>query len=132
MKLLFFLCLFSFSFNSLAQTIELAEMDINAEGYTLLDFGIIKAKKTSKRELVLINTGTKDLVISKLEEGCHCTTIKIKKKVLKPDERTKIILKWRPINDSEFNSSVMIHSNAKDYPQLWIQIEGNVSTEEKL
>lgn len=127
MKLLFFLCLLSFSFNSIAQTIELAEMDINEEGYTLLDFGLIKAKKTAKRELILINTGDEDLVISKLEEGCHCTSIKIKKKVLKPNERTKILLKWRPINDSEFNSSVMIYSNAKDYPQLWIQIEGNVS-----
>jgi hypothetical protein len=127
MKLFFFLCLFSLSFNSIAQTIELAEMNINEEGYTLLDFGVIKAKKTTKRELVLINTGDENLVISKLEEGCHCTTIKIKKKVLKPNERTKIILKWRPISDSEFNSSVMIHSNAKDYPQLWIQIEGNVS-----
>lgn len=127
MRLLFFLCLLFFSFNSLAQTIELAEMDINEEGYTLLDFGIIKAKKTTRRELVLINTGNEDLVISRLEEGCHCTSIKIKKKLLKPNERTKIILKWRPISDSEFNSSVMIHSNAKDYPQLWIQMEGNVS-----
>ena len=127
MKLLFFLCLLSFSFNSIAQTIELAEMDINEEGYTLLDFGLIKAKKTAKRELILINTGDEDLVISKLEEGCHCTSIKIKKRVLKPNQRTKILLKWRPINDSEFNSSVMIYSNAKDYPQLWIQIEGNVS-----
>lgn len=126
MKLLFFLCLLSLSFNSIAQTIELAEMSINDEGYTLLDFGIIKVKKTTKRELILINTGDQDLVISKLEEGCHCTTIKIRKKVLKPNERTKILLKWRPISDSEFNSSVMIHSNAKDYPQLWIQIEGNV------
>jgi hypothetical protein len=126
MKLFFFLCLLSLSFNSVAQTIELAEMSINDEGYTLLDFGIIKVKKTAKRELILINTGDQDLVISKLEEGCHCTTIKIRKKVLKPNERTKILLKWRPISDSEFNSSVMIHSNAKDYPQLWIQIEGNV------
>lgn len=127
MKLLCFLCLLSLSFDNLAQSIELAEMDINEEGYTLLDFGLIKAKKTAKRELVLINTGDENLVISKLEEGCHCTSIKIKKKVLKPNERTKIVLKWRPISDSEFNSSVMIHSNAKDYPQLWIQIEGNVS-----
>lgn len=127
MKLLCFLCLLSLSFDNLAQSIELAEMDINEEGYTLLDFGLIKAKKTAKRELVLINTGDENLVISKLEEGCHCTSIKLKKKVLKPNERTKIILKWRPISDSEFNSSVMIHSNAKDYPQLWIQIEGNVS-----
>lgn len=127
MKLLCFLCLLSLSFDNLAQSIELAEMDINEEGYTLLDFGLIKAKKTAKRELVLINTGDENLVISKLEEGCHCTSIKLKKKVLKPNERTKIVLKWRPISDSEFNSSVMIHSNAKDYPQLWIQIEGNVS-----
>lgn len=127
MKLLCFICLLSLSFENFAQNIELAEMDINEEGYTLLDFGLIKAKKTAKRELVLINTGNENLIISKLEEGCHCTSIKIKKKVLKPDERTKIVLKWRPINDSEFNSSVMIHSNAKDYPQLWIQMEGNVS-----
>lgn len=126
MKLFFFLCLLSLSFSSVAQTIELAEMSINDEGYTLFGFGIIKVKKTAKRELILINTGDQDLVISKLEEGCHCTTIKIRKKVLKPNERTKILLKWRPISDSEFNSSVMIHSNAKDYPQLWIQIEGNV------
>ena len=126
MKLLLFLCLLSLSFNSVAQSIELAEMDINEEGYTLLDFGILKAKKTTKRELILINTGDKDLIISKLEEGCHCTSIKIKKKVIKPNQRIKIILKWRPISDSEFNSSVMIHSNATDYPQLWIQIEGNI------
>lgn len=126
MKLLFFLYFFTFTFYSNAQAIELAEMDINEEGYTLLDFGVIKAKKTSKRELILINTGDADLIISKLEEGCHCTAIKIKKKILKPNERTKIYLKWRPIDDSEFNSSVMIHSNAIDYPQLWIQIEGNV------
>lgn len=126
MKLLLFLCLLLLSFNSTAQTIELAEMNINEEGYTLLDFGIIKVKKTAKRELILINTGEDNLIISKLEEGCHCTSIKIKKKVLKPNEQTKILLKWRPISDSEFNSSVMIYSNAKDYPQLWIQIEGNV------
>ena len=126
MKLLFFLCLLSLSFNSAAQTIELTEMNINDEGYTLFDFGVIKVKKTAKRELILINTGDQNLVITKLEEGCHCTTIKIIKKVLKPNERTKILLKWRPLSDSEFNSSVMIHSNAKDYPQLWIQIEGNV------
>jgi hypothetical protein len=126
MKQLLFLCLLFLAFNSAAQTIELAEMDINDEGYTLLDFGVIKVKKTAKRKIILINTGDEDLIISKLEEGCHCTTIKIKKKVLKPNERTTIQLKWRPISASEFNSSVMIHSNAKDYPQLWIQIEGNV------
>lgn len=126
MKLLLFLCLFSLAFNSTAQTIELAEMDINDEGYTLLDFGVIKAKKTAKRTLILINTGTEDLVISTLEEGCDCTTVKIKKRTLKPNERTAIRLKWRPISDSEFHSSVMIHSNATDYPQLWIQMEGNV------
>jgi hypothetical protein len=126
MKLLLFLCLVSLTFNSVAQTIELAEMDINDDGYTLLDFGVIKAKKTAKREIILINTGTKNLIISKLEEGCHCTSIKIKKKVLKPNERIIIYLKWRPSDDSEFNSSVMIHSNATDYPQLWIQMEGNV------
>ncbi|WP_052592388.1 DUF1573 domain-containing protein [Aureispira sp. CCB-QB1] len=126
MKLLL-LCSLLFSFQyTLAQNIELAEMAINDEGYTLLDFGILKAKKITKRTLILINTGDQDLVISKLEEGCHCTTIKIKKKILKPNEQTKICLKWRPIDDSEFNSSVMIHSNAKNYPQLWIQMEGNV------
>jgi len=126
MKLLLFLTLSLLMFKSTAQTIELAEMDINEEGYTLLDFGLIKAKKTTKRELILINTGDKNLVISKLEEGCHCTSVKIKRKILKPNERTKIHLKWRPIDNSEFNSSIMIHSNATDYPQLWIQIEGNV------
>jgi len=125
MELLLFLPIFFFSFYSFGQTIELAEMTINEEGYTLLDFGKIKAKKITKRELVLINTGTLDLIISKLEEGCYCTSIKIKKRVLKPNQRTKICLNWRPINDGELNSSIMIHSNAKDYPQLWIQMKGN-------
>lgn len=119
----FFLLL---AFYSNAQKIELVEMSINDEGYTLLDFGVIKAKKTTKRALILINTGNQDLIISKLEEGCHCTSVRIKKKVLKPDERTKICIKWRPIDNSEFHSSIMIHSNAIDYPQLWIQMEGNV------
>lgn len=116
----------SFAFYSNAQSIELAEMSINDEGYTLLDFGIIKAKKTTKRELILINTGDQNLIVSQLEEGCHCTSVKIKKKILKPNERTKICIKWRPIDNSEFHSSIMIHSNALDYPQLWIQMEGNV------
>ncbi|BDS10020.1 DUF1573 domain-containing protein [Aureispira anguillae] len=123
--LLFFLLL---SISSNAQDIELKELDINTDGYTLLDFGSIKTKKGAKKELTLTNTGSKKLMITKIEEGCHCTSVRIKKKTLAPNQSTKIRLKWKPIDDSEFHSSIMIHSNAQNYPELWIQIEGNVQS----
>lgn len=111
-----------------AQMIEIREMEVNSDGYTLLDFGLIKAKKTAKKEIVIINTGDQPLLITKVEEGCDCTRVKIKKKVLAPEQATKLFLKWKPIDESEFHSSIMIHSNAKNHPNLWIQMEGNVGS----
>jgi hypothetical protein len=83
-------------------------------------------KKTSKKKLRLINTGDNELLITKVEQGCECTKVKIKKKKLAPQESTIIYVKWRPISTSEFYSSFMIHSNAINHPELWVQIEGNV------
>lgn len=112
---------------SSAQMIEIREMDVNSEDYTLLDFGNIRAKKTTKKELILINTGDHPLIIDKVEEGCDCTKVKLKKKILVPNEKAKLYLKWKPIDNNEFHSSIMIHSNAKNHPNLWIQMEGNVT-----
>lgn len=128
MKLFLLLILAYISTSSFGQTIDIEELDINASSYATLDFGTIKAKKTSKKVLTISNSGTETLVITKLEEGCDCTTVRLKQRQIAPNKSTKIRLKWKPINESEFHSSIMIHSNAQNHDQLWIQLEGNVES----
>lgn len=114
-----------------AQTIEVSELSINEAHYSKLDFGQVTAKKRSKKVLILYNTGTAPLQINRLEPGCSCTKARLQKNTIPAGGQTKLTICWRPIDDSEFSSSLIIHSNAQNHPELWIQIEGNVVIEDE-
>ena len=122
--LLLFLMLSSFI--AQAQTLHLEGLQINEQGYATLEFEGIPGKKGYQLSLQITNIGHKDLYIDKVEGGCHCTKAKIKKKRLRPNQSTKLLIKWKPDQDTEFSSSLTINSNDQQFPEIWLQLFGNV------
>jgi len=111
---------------SRGQTIEISSYTINEQGYATIDFEGTPPPKGYKCVFTIVNDGEETLRIQQYEGGCDCTKIKIQKKRIRPNHSTKAIIHWSPDGDTEFSSSVTIKSNAKNHPELWIQLLGNV------
>lgn len=123
----FIICLLTLVANpSFSQTLEIEYFDLNEQGFATVLFEGMPGKKGFKKEITLINCGDKDLIISKVEGGCECVKTKVNKKKLKPQESTKLTIRWSPPQDTEFSSSISIFSNDTRFKEIWIQMLGNL------
>lgn len=120
-------CFFTIVANpSLGQTLEIEYFDINEQGFATVFFEGLPGKKGFKKEIVLINSSDKDLIISKVEGGCECVKTKVSKKKLKPNQSAKLRIRWSPPEDTEFSSSISIFSNDTRFREIWVQMLGNM------
>lgn len=77
-----------------------------------INFGKIKKGAKPKRELIVTNTGNKDLVIESVS-GCECTTIDWTRLPIKPGETGKISIQYDSKDDKgKVEKSIEIFSNA--------------------
>lgn len=108
------------------QNLTLEYFDINEQGFATVFFEGLPGKKGFKKELILVNSSDKDLIISKVEGGCECVKTKVSKKKLKPNQSTKLLIRWSPPEDTEFSSSISIFSNDTRFREIWVQMLGNL------
>ncbi len=98
-----------------------ADISLEMEEY---DFGEIWDFEPTTITFEFTNTGSKILVINRLQAGCGCTTPKAKKTVLKPQETSTIEVTFDPKGKSnKQDKKVTIFSNAANSPEkaFWIR-----------
>lgn len=110
-----------------AQTIQIEEHTFSKETpYLELEFEGKPPKKGYQKILQLTNLDTPPLIIHQLEGGCDCIKVRVRKKKIKHQQVTQIILRWNPPLDTEFSGSVSIKSNDPNYPEVWLNLLGHI------
>lgn len=119
---------FSLIANSLfAQQIQLNQHTFTKEQpYLELEFEGKPPKKGYKKIVAVSNLGEPDLIIQQLEGGCDCIKVRLKKKRIRRNQTTSLVIKWNPPVDTEFSGSINIKSNDPNYPEVWIQLLGHI------
>jgi hypothetical protein len=94
-----------------------AEMSFDSEVY---DFGKSTQGDVLTHTFNLTNTGTDTLIISNIETECGCTTIKLDKTMLLPNESTtiNILLDTKQIPKGIRAKKVIIYSNIKEKKRI--------------
>lgn len=109
-----------------AQTLTIQNIPWQGQDYVSIDFEGAVPKKGYKKVLHLQNTGKQTLIIESIEGGCDCTKVRLKKKQLLPQEKTTLIIRWNPSQDTEFSGSITIKSNDSSRPEAWLELLANV------
>lgn len=91
----------------------------------LIDVGEVKQRSKIEARFTVYNTGSKQLLISKVAPDCHCTVADAEKAVVAPNDSAVIILRYDSTRLGPFQSSALITLNAKSSPAL-IVMRGNV------
>ena len=96
---------------------ELANAPILSLSANLVKFGNVKAGTMLDREIKLINTGKKELIIRHAQSNCSCLTVTPGLRVLKPGQETslKILLNTTGRTGPQ-NKSVTIYSTDSQNP----------------
>ncbi|MEW6509089.1 MAG: DUF1573 domain-containing protein [Bacteroidota bacterium] len=83
------------------------------------NFGEILEGQVVSHTYEIMNTGTADLKIDKIQASCGCTAAQPAKKLLKPGEKTTIKVEFDSSNRMGFQQKyVYVFSNDPDMPQL--------------
>ena len=96
---------------------ELAKAPILALDSSTVDFGRIKSGTNGLQELVLKNTGKKELIIRSLQPNCSCVTASLEQMILKPgvEAKLKIVFNTQGRKDTQ-QKSLTIYSNDPKSP----------------
>lgn len=77
-----------------------------------VDFGNIKANSASEMEVVVTNTGKKELEIRSIQPNCTCITATASKTKLKPGESSTLTISFNPLDRSGTqNKALTVYSN---------------------
>ena len=102
--------------------------DISLE-WTERDFGTIWDFETVTTTFPFTNTGSKTLVLSRLQAGCGCTTPIADKTILQPGESGTITVTFDPKGKSKKqDKKVTIFSNSVKNPEMAFWIRSHVRT----
>ena len=98
-------------------TEELAKAPVLALALTTVDFGRIKSGANGQQEIILKNTGKKELVIRSLQPNCSCVTASLDQMTLKAGAETKLKIQFNTQGrkDSQLKS-LTIYSNDPQSP----------------
>jgi hypothetical protein len=93
----------------------------------IYNFGTVTNKPSISHTFVLKNTGTSELVISKVKPSCGCTTANLSKNTLQPGEEVEVSatlsLKGRK---GKQRKTITVLSNDRTTPRFALQLVGNV------
>jgi hypothetical protein len=90
-----------------------------------IDYGIIEHNADGKREFVLVNTGTKPLIITDCKGSCGCTVPTWPKEPIAPGAKAVIGVKYATDRVGAFTKNVTVTSNASETPKV-LTIKGTV------
>lgn len=106
---------------------ELAKAPKLRLGVTSMDFGRFTSNASSTREVVITNTGKKELTLRSLQGNCTCVVASAKKNVLKPGESTTIqITLSAQDRQGTQQKALTIYSNDPSNPVQRITLSGYV------
>lgn len=93
---------------------------------TEIDYGTYPVKDPKKAVVRVRNIGDALLEIKRVRQSCNCTTIKIKKKMLRPGETGSIDVRFKPYSIFEkFKKRLFIETNDPQKRFITIIIKGN-------
>lgn len=91
---------------------------------TKLDFGQIASGSSLKRDVTIKNVGTDTLIINDVVASCGCTATLVDKKILPPNQTSKITITFNSKNfKHEVTKTVTIKSNDPVNSQLAVQFK---------
>lgn len=91
-----------------------------------IDYGTIAHNADGKREFVLVNNGTKPLIITNAQGSCGCTVPSIPKEPIAPGAKGIIGVKYATDRVGAFTKTVTVSSNAEGQPTKILTIKGTV------
>lgn len=107
----------------------LAQPKIEIEGGTRFDFGEVYRGNKVERKLVVKNSGTQTLEISRVEAACGCTGTLVSNSSISPGKTGEVMVSFNSQNFSgKTRKTVTIHSNAPASPTV-VEFEANVVQE---
>jgi len=91
------------------------------------DFGYVQQGKLIKHSFIFENRGNKTLKIKNVKTSCGCTDANIPKKIIKPGEKSKIIIRYigRPTHGEEILSA-WFQTNDPKTPLAQVLLTGRV------
>lgn len=94
---------------------------------SVFDFGKIYEGEKAKHEFIITNKGKSNLIIRKLETTCGCTTVRIAKTIIEPNESVVLNLVFRSSGkQGKQNKTVVIFSNDPKCAMKKIIITGEI------
>jgi hypothetical protein len=91
---------------------------------TNLDFGKVFQGSLLKHDVTIKNVGTDTLVINNVIASCGCTATIVDKKVLPPNETSKVTITFNPKNfHNEVTKRVTVKSNDPLSPEVNVQFK---------
>lgn len=90
----------------------------NAKAYfpeTEHNFGVLRRDQTGSHNFVVENQGTVNLLLEVESKSCTCTDVKIENKIVKPGDKTNIVVFWNAEKSmTTFSQTALILTNDPD------------------
>ena len=102
-----------------ASNLKLSESSIN--------FGNIKEGPPVEKAIILTNKGNNTVTIANTVTSCACTTVKLSKTSLEPDENAELLITYNTYKyPGKFDKTITIFTGAEGKEETVIHILGNV------
>ena len=110
----------------LAGSFALASAQTISFDKTVFDYGTVKVGADGHRIFTVKNTGTKPLIISKVQASCGCTTPEWSQDPIMPGKTAPIKVGYNTTIVGPFTKIIEVYSNDAETSRSTITIKGNV------
>lgn len=107
-------------------TVALASAQTISFDKTTFDYGTVKSGSDGHRYFKVTNTGTKPLIISKVQASCGCTTPEFSQEPIMPGKSADIKVGYNTSITGPFQKTIEVYSNDPQNSRSVIYIKGNV------
>jgi hypothetical protein len=91
------------------------------------DFGKALVNRTLKKEFVIRNIGTEDLVIDRVTTSCGCTAALLDDKLVKPGQSAALRVELQTLgNPGRMERKILLRSNDEAHDPLEIKVQVSV------
>ncbi len=91
----------------------------------LVNWGTFSKKETKTHEIVLQNTGNKPLIIRDVDTSCGCIKVEYSRKLVQPNDKVKITLRYEADKEGFFSKKVKIFCNTQEGTPLSLLFKGS-------
>lgn len=91
-------------------------------------FGRMAVNAKNNHTFVIRNEGEADLIMKEGKPTCKCTTFSVESRVLKPGEKTKLVIDWKAgaAPDRAFRHGGPVYTNDPKNPEVNFTVEGAI------